>query len=330
MTLYHLRRQAIILLTDQRNILFPNGIGLLRRRHHRLHGNLLKAQIRKMQNILAEIKVIPSESSSHIIIILIPAFGRFLELGNNQLIASLSIPERTHLVMNPLPAVNAQNHIAHFPIGKFHYLVIQEHAVGGQGKPKLLIMKLLLLSAVSHQILYYLPVHQRLTAKEVYLQISPASGILNQKIQCLLSHLIAHQRPASMVFTLFRKAILTGQIAVMGNMQAQSFHYGGPLFKVNDFIFIGILRKENALLFQLFNILQDLPDLFLWIPVLKLIHNLLSAFFFIERNCFIRQLIYHMNCAAVYIQHNIVAVISILMDHLCPLSRRIMRVSLKG
>ena len=107
MAAHHLRGQLIILLTNHRNILFPERVGLFRSRHHRLHGNLFEAQIRQMQHILSEIQVIPGKGSSHIIIVLIPALRQLLELGHNQIIASVAVPERTHFIIDFLTAVNA-------------------------------------------------------------------------------------------------------------------------------------------------------------------------------------------------------------------------------
>ena len=56
-------------------------------------------------------------------------------------------------------------------------------------------MYLLLLSSVSYQIFYHLPVHQRLPAEEIYFQIATASGVFDQEIQCFLSDLISARLP---------------------------------------------------------------------------------------------------------------------------------------
>ena len=87
-------------------------------------------------------------------------------------------------------------------------------------------MDLLLLSAVSHQVFHHLPVHQRLTAEKVHLQISSVAGIGNQEIQRLLAYLKTHQRSAAMVLAFLRKAVFTGQITVMGNVQTERLDNG--------------------------------------------------------------------------------------------------------
>ena len=59
-----------------------------------------------MKYILRKIQVIMGKCTSHIILILVSALRKLLKLRNNQIIASFSIAERTHMVMNFLPSVN--------------------------------------------------------------------------------------------------------------------------------------------------------------------------------------------------------------------------------
>ena len=68
----------------------------------------------------------------------------------------------------------------------------------------------------SYQIFYYLPVHQRFASEEIHLQISSVSGICNQEIQSLFSHLIAHQSPAAMVLSFLSKTIAVSYTHLLG------------------------------------------------------------------------------------------------------------------
>ena len=99
-------------------------------------------------------------------------------------------------------------------------------------------------SAVFHQILHHLPVHKRLPAEEVHLQVHTVPGILHQEVQGLLSHLKAHQGAPAMVFSLPRKAVPAGQVAVVGDMEAQRLHHGLSLFEIIYIILIDI-RSEK-------------------------------------------------------------------------------------
>ena len=106
MTSDHLNCQLVILLEELRQILLPDCVRLLRLRHNRLHRNLLESEICKMQHILREIKIIMCKGSSHIIFILMSALRELLELRHDQIIASRTLAERPHLIVNFLPSVN--------------------------------------------------------------------------------------------------------------------------------------------------------------------------------------------------------------------------------
>ena len=106
-------------------------------------------------------------------------------------------------------------------------------------------MGLLLLPPISDQVLYHLPVQKRLPTEEIHFQIPPASGIRDQEIQRLLSHLITHQGSAAMIFPFFRKTVAARQIAVVGDMQAERLHHRFlRLYDLLNIIFIDILGIE--------------------------------------------------------------------------------------
>ena len=107
-------------------------------------------------------------------------------------------------------------------------------------------MDFLLFPAIGHQLLHHIKVHQWLPAEKVNLQVTAAARIGNQEIQGCLADLIGHKGAPAMVFPFLRKAITAGQVAVMGNMQAQSLDHSGALLKLADVAFIFIFRKELA------------------------------------------------------------------------------------
>lgn len=67
---------------------------------NRFNRHLLKSKICKMENILGEVQIIPGKCSSYVIFFLIPAFCQLLKLRNNKIIASGSIAEWTHLIID--------------------------------------------------------------------------------------------------------------------------------------------------------------------------------------------------------------------------------------
>src|SRR5699024_1512383 len=95
-------------------------------------------------------------------------------------------------------------------------------------------MKLFLFSSIFYQTFYHVPIHERLTAEEIYFQIYPVSGIGDKKIQSLFSHLIGHQSSSAVVLSLLCKAVPAGKITVMGNVKTQCFYYCLSFFKMVD------------------------------------------------------------------------------------------------
>ena len=177
-------------------------------------------------------------------------------------------------------------------------------------------MDLFLLPSVGHQILDHLPVHQGLAAEEIHLQVPPVPGIGNQEIQGLFSHLVAHQGPASMVLALLREAVAAGQVAVMGDVEAEGLDHGGTFLKVDDPVLIGILREKRPLVLQGLHVLQHLPDLSFRPSAAQPGDDLLRLMLLIEADDLVCQLIHHMDRSAVHIQDNIVTVVIIAMNHL--------------
>ena len=213
-------------------------------------------------------------------------------------------------------SVDTEHHIAHFFVDKFLYLIIQKHTVGGQSETEVLVVKLLLLTSISNQIFYYLPVHQRLTTEEIHFQISSVAGIGNQKIQRFLPYFVAHKGTAAMIFAFFCKAVATGQVTVMGNVQTQCFDnrlLGSH--NIVNVIFVNIFCIQLSFLDQFVKVLCCLPDLTFRVLVLQEIHGLLQSLFLIIRNHIIDQIIHYMDGSAVHIQKDVITIIFILVNH---------------
>ncbi len=130
-----------------------------------------------------------------------------LELGNYQIVASFPASAHSESVVNLFPAVKAQNDVRHLAICKFHYVIIQKHAVCGKCKSKFFIMQSFLLSAVSYYFFYNIKIKQRLTAKEVHLKILTSTGVFYQKVQSGFTDFKAHKRTLAVIFTFTCKAV---------------------------------------------------------------------------------------------------------------------------
>ena len=108
-----------------------------------------------MQHILRKIQIIMCEGSSHIIFVLSPAISEFDELRNNQIVAAVATWKWAHHIVYTLTSINGKDHIVHILIGELHYLIVKEHTISGQGKSKMLILRLLNASAISDKLFDY-------------------------------------------------------------------------------------------------------------------------------------------------------------------------------
>ncbi len=166
-----------------------------------------------------------------------PDFGfcKFLELRNDQIIASRSFAERTHMVMTSfLPSILKTT----LSISLLQNSMIRrlKHTVGCQCKTEILVVQLFLFSSICNQVFDNLPVHQRLSSEEIHFQISSVPEFAIRKS----SAFFPTQKTSALFFhdiRLLRKAISTGQIAVMCNMQAQCLYYGLSIFVNSSIIF---------------------------------------------------------------------------------------------
>ena len=123
-----------------------------------------------------------------------------------------------------------------------------------------------------------------------------------------------------MIFTFLGKTVSTGQITVMGNMQAQCFDYCLSIFsKFFYYIFIYISGKQHTLLFQLPTFGNRSTDISLRILILQSVYDLLLWQSLLHKGkYFICHKIYQMNASTVNIQNNVVTVtlVSMYQTHL--------------
>ena len=226
--LQHQSGQILILLHDDLLVRLRQGRRITVGSHHRLHAQLREAQIQHSLDVLQKVRVGVGKGSPHVIIF--PATGRhqLLELGYNPVIAAVSRIIHPSPVVDLLPAIQGQHHIAHLPVGEVDDVVVDEHPIGGQSKAEVLAPLLLHAACIGHQPLHHVEIHQRLTAKEVHLQIVPGAGVIHEEIQRLLAHLIAHQRPVAVVLALTGEAVGAVEVAGVGHMEAQCLRRCGP------------------------------------------------------------------------------------------------------
>ena len=160
-----------------------------------------------MEDVIGKVRIVMGEGSPHVVALVSPLFHKALELGHDHVIAAVSRIVLPETVMDLLAAIQGQHHVVHLFITEVDNLVVQQHAVGGQGETEVLPVLLLDASGIGHQLLHHLPVHKGLSAEEIHFQISPVSGMLDQKIDGPLPHLKGHKGPVSVILALACKAV---------------------------------------------------------------------------------------------------------------------------
>ena len=266
-----------------------------------------------MENILCKIGVGMGKGTAHVVILAASPPHQLLKLGHDLLIAAHAVIVHTAPVVDLLPSVQRKHHIAHFPVGKLDHIVVNEHTVGGKGKPEVLIVNLLLLPGILHQFLAHIPVHQRFTTEEVHLQIVPGTGVGDQEVQRFLTGFQTHQCPLPVILALAGKAVATVEIAGMGHMQAHGLEHGVFIFKIEGHIFINVRGEKFFILLQIFYILQTvkhilLRQVFFRVSGNDLTGNFLWRLFLIHRNDVIGHLVHHMDRSAAGVQNDVIAV----------------------
>ena len=214
--------------------------------------------------------------------------------------------------MDLLPAVQAQNHVAHFLVAEVDDILVDEHAVGGQGEAEVLPRLLLDAAGIGHQLLDHVKVHQRLAAEEVHFQILPGAGVGDQKVQGLLAHLKGHEGPVPMVLALGGKAVGAVQVAGVGNVQAQGLdHAGGPGLQFPRHGGEGIRGEELARVLQGSDIVVALLQ---FCPVEggvlggDFVNGRFPGMVLVKADEVIGRLVHHMDRAGAHVQDDIIAV----------------------
>ena len=124
-----------------------------------------------MKDIFHEISIEVSKSSAHIVALVASPAYELLELGNDGVVGSVALKVYAESVVSLLSSVQGEDHVVHLLVTEVDDIVSYADAVGGKGEPYVLSGFLLDGSSILYQLLYDFPVHQGLTAEEVYVEI---------------------------------------------------------------------------------------------------------------------------------------------------------------
>ena len=79
----------------------------------------------------------------------------------------------SHVVVDRFPPVQTDDHIAHFLMSNYDDSVVEQHAVGGQREPEILVTFFFSAAPIGNQFFHNVEVEQRFAAEEIHFQIAP-------------------------------------------------------------------------------------------------------------------------------------------------------------
>ena len=177
---------------------------------------------------------------------------------------------------------------------------------------------------ISNNLLADLKIHQRLTAKEIHLEVVAVAGVFDEKIDGSLAGLDVHEALAALEFALRGKAVGAVQIACVRHEQAQCLYDGSALLEVTCGILVDVVRKELAPLFEFGDVFECVVDVGFRsgrVVCLECGSDLGKAHSGIEHcYCIVCHVIWHVNAGAVGVDDYIVTVHFVLMNHVNLLS----------
>ena len=116
--------QTVIFLENLRKIRLFDRVGLFIRCYDRLNRHFLESKIGKMQDIFAKIQVVVCEGTTHEIIAVSALLCKFLELRHDQVVASGSVAEWAHLVVDLFSSIQTEHDVCHLAVAEFHNFIV--------------------------------------------------------------------------------------------------------------------------------------------------------------------------------------------------------------
>ena len=127
-----------------------------------------------MDHIFCEIEIFLCEGAAYIILIELPIAALFNEplvFRHDGTIATAAVHTEAKRIINLFAPINRENDIGHFTVDVIDFVICQQQAGGGDREAEIFVMLLFDRTGLCHHLLNDLKIHQRLTAKEIQLQI---------------------------------------------------------------------------------------------------------------------------------------------------------------
>ena len=151
--------QNFILFKEHRQIFLGQRIGVFGSTHNGLHGKLIKAQIKHVENVVGKIGVVVGVRTAQVVALALALFYKVPELGYDGRVAALAVDRFAQSIVHLFSAVQGKYDVVALAVCPLDDLVIDKHAVGGQRKAEILVMLLLDAACVCHDLLDHVKVH---------------------------------------------------------------------------------------------------------------------------------------------------------------------------
>ena len=306
--------QAVGFFINAGQVVIGNGIGQVIA-DDRFHGQTFKAEVGHVFHVFRKIEVVFCIRSADVIFFAIAVFRRIDLIGSTSLIRAVATGIRAHAVVNFRTAVEAQDEADVIIRQILDLGWIEEHAVCRQGQFEYFIVNFFLFPDVFNGLFDDVEVHQRFTAKEVdFAVLAFAFCTFDKQVDSPFGYVEAHEFPlVRIVVALGGKAILTAQVAIVSDIQAQRLD--DRFFFGNDFEVFRHRRKEHFLFDKPVQFSQGFVQiLFIISPGKSLIDSVFIGTV-IDVEDIVSHLVDDVDNAAVDIEEHVSAVLTVFMNH---------------
>ena len=244
----HALGEELVLAHDDREILFGQRVGRVRRADDGFHAQPVEAEGEHGVDILHEIGIEVSEGAADIVFFS-DGFARGLqgeEFGDDDLEAPYAPHGLAEAVVDFLSAVEAHHDIVHLAGGEVDDFLVHEHTVCGEGETEVLARLLFALSAVGDEAFHRLPIHERFAAEKVNFEVVSVARRLDEEVEGAAARLVGHERAFAVVAPLAREAVLAVEVAGVRDMEAERFEDAGALCGRDEIARKSLLCKKFA------------------------------------------------------------------------------------
>ena len=140
----NLLHQPFIFLKNTGQVCLGNCVRFFRISDNRFHRDLVEACVQQSEHIIGEVQIVLGVSTADVVFLFPTLIYQLLVHGNDLVIGALAVYAGTHAVIDFFSAVDRQYHVGHFPIDEVDLVIGEQHAVGSNGEPELLVIDRLL------------------------------------------------------------------------------------------------------------------------------------------------------------------------------------------